>query len=600
MHERKHAVQRRLVCVIAMVAILLCLMPTGIVKADENKELNIYAMYLGDEDKGDSVLLESKGHYLLVDIGAAAHAGAIVNQLNKLGATHVDIMFSHLHNDHIGGNDQNVTAGLEQLQAAGIVIDTLYLPATNLAYWSQRFPQRYSQIQSFIQRQGSGRIAYLSVGATLQFGDVTGKVVGPVDPWKRSPSQYTKYSSTETRYITYENDSSLAVIFTCGNTRYFTAGDCYGEEAKELVEKYGNDLRCDIMKLCHHGIGTGNSADLLAAIRPKFSFVPNSGVDNVNVSTGRWRSYTATKRASQYGMCYLIGSEKKTLIYHIVNDKINLYQGDSVVDGKKMTGWQYLYGADGANRDHDMYFLGSDCKPAKGVKKIGNHYYRFKPGGQMDYGSYSADGTYNGWKAFTKGERYYLLSENGEYAYMCCGLEVIDGELMYFNEEGFLVTGDVGDGVELMDIDSDCYAVDASGVLTVSDWEIVDDMFYYFDNEGKMLRDCKYKIDDAYYLFDENGVMLTGDYGTEFYDMGTDTYAVRKDGTLVAGKRGKIGSATYYFDAEGVMQKDKIVQIGTKLYYFDKNGKMVCDRNFKLNGKKYHSNAKGVVSAISL
>lgn len=597
---RKYTVRKKCSCIIIMLSVLLCLIPINIVRADETTELNIYAMYLGDEDKGDSVLLESKGHYLLVDIGAASHAGAIVNQLKTLGVTHVDIMLSHLHNDHIGGNDESATAGLERMKAEGIVIDTLYLPSTGLTYWSQRFPQRYAEIQRFMQQQGSGKIVYLSTGSTIQFGDVEGKVIGPVDPWRHSPSQYTQYASLENRYITYENDTSLAVIFTCGNTRYFTAGDCYGAEAKDLVDKYGDNLRCDIMKLCHHGIGGGNSAALLAAVRPKYSFVPNSGVMNVNATSGRWRSYTATKRASQYGMCYLIGSERKTLIYHVENDGITLYQGDTVEPDSKMTGWQCLYGADGVNRGHDLYYLSSNCKPAKGVKKIGNHYYRFKPGGQMDYGTYSSDGTYEGWKTFSNGERYYRLSADGKYAYMSCGFDTIEGTLHYFDESGFLVTSSVVDTIELLEIGGDYYAVDDDGALMVDDWEIWDDDFFYFDAEGKMLRDCKYQIEGDYYLFDEDGVMLSGQLGTEFFNIGKNTYAVRKDGTLVANKLGKINGDTYYFDSEGVAQKHKIVKIGKKEYYFDKDGKLVCDQNFQLNGKEYHSNEKGVVSAVSV
>lgn len=594
---RKYTVQKKRICIILALSVLLCLIPAHIVRADETTELNIYAMYLGDEDKGDSVLLESKGHYLLVDIGAAAHAGAVVNQLKKLGVTHVDIMLSHLHNDHIGGDDVSTTTGLERLKAEGIVIDTMYLPSTSLTSWSQRFPQRYARIQQFMQ-QGGGKIVYLSAGNTVQCGDAQGKVIGPVDPWKHSPSQYTQYASQETRYITYENNTSLAVIFTCGNTRYFTAGDCYGAEAKDLVDKYGDGLRCDIMKLCHHGIGTGNSTALLAAVRPKFSFVPNSGVANVNETTGRWRSYTATKRASQYGMCYLVGSERQTLIYHIVNDQITLYQGDAVTPEGKMTGWQYLYGADGANRDHDLYYLNASCKPTKGVKKIGNHYYRFKPGGQMDYGTYSSDGTYEGWKAFSNGERYYRLSEDGKYAYMSYGFDTIEGTLHYFDKSGYLVTSSTEDAIELLGIGGDYYAVDNSGVLMADDWEIWDDTYYYFDSEGKMLHDCKYQIEGDYYLFDGDGAMVSGQQGTEFFTIGKNTYAVRKDGTLVANKLGKINGGTYYFDSEGVAQKNKIVKIGAKEYYFGKDGKLVCDQNFRLNGKEYHSNKKGVVSAV--
>lgn len=590
--------RKRVLAFVLIISMLFYLVPADMAKAGANTEMNIYAMYLGESEKGDSVLLESKGHYLLVDIGAALHAPAIVRQLNELGVTHVDIMFSHLHSDHIGGNDSNITAGLDQLHLMGITVDTLYLPATSNAPLSARFSSRNAQLQNFMAGQGCGQIVYLNTGDVLQFGDVTGQVIGPVDTWKISPSQYTQYASMENRYIAYENNCSLAVIFTCGSTRYFTAGDCYGDEAKALVEKYGDALRCDIMKLCHHGIGTGNSADLMQAIRPAYSFVPNSGVYNVNEVTGRWRTYTATKRASKYGMCYLVGSEKQTLIYHVVNDTITLYRGMSVSEGEKMTGWQYLYGADGANRDHDMYYLSSNCKPAKGVKKIGSHYYRFTSGGQMDYGNYSSDGEYLGWKSYSRGKRYYTLSANEKYAYMSYGFDTVDGVHLYFDEDGYKVISGTEDSVKIIKIESGYYAVDYDGELTVNDWEEMDDLLYYFDSEGKMVRNREYKIDGKYYLFDTDGTLFMGNSCTEFYDFTSNTYAVRQDGTLVTNKCGKIDGDKYYFDVKGVMQKNKIIKIGKKQYYFGKNGKMVCDRNFKYKGKKYHSNAKGVVSVV--
>lgn len=600
MHERKYDVRKRLVCLMMMIAVLLCLLPVNTVKADETKELNIYAMYLGDEDKGDSVLLESKGHYLLVDIGSAASAAEIIRQLKKLQVTNVDVMLSHLHNDHIGGNEQSTTAGLEKINAAGIMVDTLYLPSTSMAQWSQRFPQRNLQLQQFMQRQGGGNVVYLNLNSTVQFGDVTGKVIGPINSWKRSPNQYTKYSSQETRYINYENDSSLAVIFTCGNTRYFTAGDCYGDEAKELVDAYGKELRCDIMKLCHHGIGSGNSADLMKAVRPKYSFVPNSGVANVSETTGRWRSYTATKRASEYGMCYMIGSEARTIIYHIVNDRITLYHGTTVSEDKKMTGWQSLYGADGVKRELDVFYFDDECTPAKGIMKIGDHYYRFKPGGQMDFGSLVAGEVSEGWKAFSKGDRYYRFSDDETVAYVSCGFDTVDGLLYYFDKDGYRIKGSLPDAVELRKIGSAYYAMDENGVITTGDWEEIDDAFYYFSSDGSMIRNCKYKVGDSYYLFDENGAMMIGEFGTELYEFGNDTYAVRADGTLVAGKIGSVGGDTYYFNNEGIIQKNKIVKLKNKEYYFDKDGKLVCDRNFELNGKKYHSNEKGIISAVGM
>ena len=43
-------------------------------------EMNIYAIYLDSPDRGDCSLIESKGHALLIDIGAYSHIPAILKQ----------------------------------------------------------------------------------------------------------------------------------------------------------------------------------------------------------------------------------------------------------------------------------------------------------------------------------------------------------------------------------------------------------------------------------------------------------------------------------------------------------------------------------------
>ena len=165
------------------------------------------------------------------------------------------------------------------------------------------------------------------------------------------------------------------------------------------------------MKMNHHGIGSGNSVSLLEAVQPSYAFIPNTGVSETDAKTNKWRTGTAIKRMTSYGLCYLVGNEEKTLIFHIENDKITLYRGDTVETGKKMTGWQSLYGADGLYRDHDMYYFDKNGSLSTGVKMIGKHYYYFRKGGQMDYGTYNSAGNYSGWHSYNGKKRYFRLSQ---------------------------------------------------------------------------------------------------------------------------------------------------------------------------------------------
>ena len=73
---------------IASVAFMLCfalLFQSIKVQAAADTDMTIYGIYLESQDKGESVLLESRGHYLLMELGSAGSVPAIVKQLKKLG-----------------------------------------------------------------------------------------------------------------------------------------------------------------------------------------------------------------------------------------------------------------------------------------------------------------------------------------------------------------------------------------------------------------------------------------------------------------------------------------------------------------------------------
>ncbi len=591
------------ICFGLILALLLPFVFTTEVKASDNTELNIYAFYLNSEKKGDSTLLESKGHYLLIDIGADNHAPAIIKQLQTLGVTHVDVMFSHLHTDHTGGCSTDLQAGLKQFALSGITIDTLYLPDPSLAVLSRSYPSRYAAFQAFMSTQGTGRIVYLNVGDQVNVGDATGKVIGPVNTNEISPYAYTSITKEKERFIRYENNCSLAVIFTCGNTRYFTAGDSYSDESDRLVSRYGTSLKCDIMKMNHHGIGSGNSVSLLEAVQPSYAFIPNTGVSETDAKTNKWRTGTAIKRMTSYGLCYLVGNEEKTLIFHIENDKITLYRGDTVETGKKMTGWQSLYGADGLYRDHDMYYFDKNGSLSTGVKMIGKHYYYFRKGGQMDYGTYNSEGNYSGWHSYNGKKRYFRLSDDENYAYMDVGRKKIGSETYYFDKNGYKLIPDiVGDDENVEDdiyptqIGSDYYYLNEDGAMTEDDWINIDGEDYFFGKNGKMYRNGVYAIAGANYLFESDGTLAVGDSHTELYDFKNSTYAVRADGTLVSGKIAKIDGYQYYFNSKGKLQSNKIIHVGKHNYYFGKNGVLIKNKKIKRNGKIYYSNKNGVLS----
>ena len=83
------------------------------------------------------------------------------------------------------------------------------------------------------------------------------------------------------------------------------------------------------------------------------------------------------------------------------------------------------------------YYFDKNGSLSTGVKMIGKHYYYFRKGGQMDYGTYNSEGNYSGWHSYNGKKRYIRLSDDENYAYMDVGRKKIGSETYYFDKNGY-------------------------------------------------------------------------------------------------------------------------------------------------------------------
>lgn len=632
----KRVFKRMSITMLVLFFMITCIRP-AVTYADET-ELRIYAIYLKNNVKGESLLFESKGEYMLVDIGASSHIQAVIDQLRVLGVNEVSIYFSHLHTDHIAATSSDRAYGLRMINEAGILIKKVYMPDPDLASLSKDYVNRYAQINQYLE--GRAEVEYLNVGSTIKIGDATGEVIGPLNSGIRPENYIDKVAddaeNDDAMYTAYENNKSLITIFKCGNKKIFAGGDCMEDESKQLVETYGAALDCDVMKLCHHGTGSGNTAALIDAISPEYTFASNTSYTEVSETYGRTLTATASKRASKYGAVYLVGSEQKTLIIQIKNDVIRLYAGDVLEEGKYFSGLTTFKGSDGVKRTTNTYYFTSDGHLATGIQKINGHYFNFGTGGCMEYGSFDSNGQYTGWKTEGDTKRYYALSEDQLYAYMKVGFTRIDGSLYYFDKDGYLVKGVDG---EFTVINGGEYAVSDDGEIFIDCW-YTDSKGndYFLQHDGRCYIDQVMDIDGKYYYLNSGGVLYHPAQDFSFLTVKDKQYLALKSGELVSnymyntpegesiyfgenaarvydsiityegnryyinssgvvekGKRLTVDGKTYYFDEYGIMMTDSTVDFGAKTYYFDENGYMVKNQIVDRDGDDYFFNKDGVM-----
>ena len=111
---------------------------------------------------------------------------------------------------------------------------------------------------------------------------------------------------------------------------------------------------------------------------------------------------------------------------------------------------------------------------------------------------------------------------------------------------------------------------------------------YYYDRNGKMVKNRIVKIKGYYYSFDKKGRLQKN----RSVSKNGYTYYANKQGRLITGWRTSKGYS-YYYDRNRRMVKDRIVKIGGYYYSFDENGRMQKNRFIRKNGHIYFANKKG-------
>lgn len=589
--------------------------------AKVQNELNIYAVYLDSEQKGESVILESRGEYLVMDLGVADCTKAVVRKLQELGAERISVYFSHLHKDHIGSSDTDMLAGLKMLIEADIQIDTLYLPDPSLAPESTAYPMKYQRITDFMSQYSD--IKYLLLDSEIEIGDAWLNVIGPTNPELIHPQDYegeeydpdgdtVSFSS----YTYYENNCSLISQVICGNTVYLATGDALKDEMQQTIKRYGgkSGLDVDIMKLSHHGTASGNIASTLASMDPEYSFAQNTYYTGINSSTGEWRVYGSYRNAVKHGMVYYVGSEKKTLIYHIADDQITMYE-DSIAEENRISGWKKVIGADGKNRKYDYYYINEDGTIATGIQKFEDHYYHFSQGGALVYGDYDENGNYLGWRAFDEHRRYYMPLSDGR-DYMCSGFtKMPDGKTYFFSKSGYFqeATGemffrDIGnytyafdtDGSviqnRMMSLDGNTVYFDKNGRKAVGKIVSYNGNKYYFGTNGAMEKDKMITLDGGRYYLAENGAMVCN----TLYTVDGVTHYFFESGKMAQNEFATINKKEYYYNAAGLLEKDRFITLDGNSYYVDENGVKTVSQERTIDGRDYYFDAKGVMAKEKL
>ena len=206
------------------------------------------AVHFIDVGQGDSALLLSGGQAVLVDAGTVESGAAVVRYLEDLGVTRLyAAVATHPHADHIGGMAQ--------------VLDTFPVEHFYMGPETQNTAS-FSDLLDALQTQGiqptiptPGDTLAFDSGASLTF-------LGPADDVPNGNL----------------NDRSLITLFQVDEQKVLLMGDAEAAAEQSLLA-HEPALRCDVLKVGHHGGATSSSLSFLQTIQPSVAVI-SCGVDN--------------------------------------------------------------------------------------------------------------------------------------------------------------------------------------------------------------------------------------------------------------------------------------------------------------------------------
>lgn len=219
----------------------------------------------------NSYLIKTRhGKYIMIDGGGAgseASSGYLANTLRAItGTSNVEIeawFLSHMHDDHV-----TEFVLLSQHPRAKTKVNNVYMnfPSRDFMSTSEegRFLYLYDDIESAYDHYlGEGEFAKTN-GKTAFTGDVI-EIDGVTIEILMTPTD----EGTE-RNI---NDTSMIFKVTIEGQTILFLGDAYIHEGNRLLEQYGDELKCDIVQMSHHG-QAGVSQEVYATIDPTMCLWP--------------------------------------------------------------------------------------------------------------------------------------------------------------------------------------------------------------------------------------------------------------------------------------------------------------------------------------
>ncbi len=196
-----------------------------------------------DVGQADSTLIAlPSGKNILVDTGTRNSADSLCGYLEEHEITTIDLMvLTHPHENHIGGAVKVLTiCDVKEVMMPDAVSTTSV----------------YEKTLDAIEEEGCV-CTLAEPGMTKTVSEAALTVLGPV-----FPEEYDL------------NNSSIIMTLTYGGTRIMLTGDAEAIAENDILDKFSESvLKCDILKVGHHGSRTSTGEEFLSCVSPEYAII---------------------------------------------------------------------------------------------------------------------------------------------------------------------------------------------------------------------------------------------------------------------------------------------------------------------------------------
>lgn len=208
-------------------------------------KLNVHYLDVG---QADSILVDlPNNEVMLIDGGNYGTGETVVDYLKNQGITNIDYMINtHPHNDHVGGL-------IKVMNSDAFTVEKIYM--TKAIDAVPRFIEFTELLDEKRIEPEEIMAGQFLINDTVGDKKLTVKCIAPF-----------KLVDDNT------NNNSIVLKLEYGSISYLFMADAEAEEEQEILSS-GENIKCDVYKVGHHGANTSSTQAFIDAVNPKAAVI---------------------------------------------------------------------------------------------------------------------------------------------------------------------------------------------------------------------------------------------------------------------------------------------------------------------------------------